>query len=227
MREFERVLKKCALFADVEEENIASMLDCLGATVARYKKDEFILHAGDKPAWIGVVLDGAVHIVREDFWGNRTILTAVAPGDLFAEAFTCAGTEALPISAVAQADTAVLLVDYGRVIVTCPVACPFHQQLIKNMVRILASKNIMLMQKIEHITRKTTRDKVMSYLSEQAVLAGRDRFDIPFNRQELADYLSVERSALSATLSEMKRDGLIDYHKNSFRILKGFADKSR
>jgi CRP-like cAMP-binding protein len=223
MREYLSVLKKCSLFADVEEQHIGPMLECLGATVARYKKDEYILRTGDTPEWIGVVLKGHVHILREDFWGNRTILTAVEPSDLFAEAFSCAETEALPISAVAHVDTTALLVDYGRVIATCSTACTFHQQLIKNMVRILAFKNIMLMQKMQHITRKTTREKVISYLSEQALLAGRDRFDIPFNRQELADYLSVERSALSATLSNMKRDGLIDYHKNSFRILKGFA----
>jgi len=224
METYMGVLTKCPLFAEVTEKDIGTMLDCLGAKVARYEKEEYILRAGDKPAWIGVVLEGQVHILREDFWGNRTILTAVEPGDLFAEAFSCAQTPALPISAVAHEDTTVLLVDYARVIATCSTACRFHQQLIRNMVRILASKNIMLMRKMHHITRKTTREKVMSYLSEQATMAGRDRFDIPFNRQELADYLSVERSALSATLSEMKRDGLIDYHKNSFRILKGFKD---
>lgn len=211
-------IRICPLFQGIAEADVPSMLKCLNAQEKAYRKNEYIFKTGESPVFVGVVLSGSVHVVREDYWGNRTILTSVEPGNLFGEAFSCAEATVLPVSVIAREDTTVLLLDYRKIITTCPTACTFHARLVQNMLKILANKNMMLTQKMDHITKKTTKEKVLSYLSEQAFLAGSNRFTIPFNRQELADYLSVERSALSGTLSKMKQEGTVDYWKNSFRL---------
>lgn len=179
-----------------------------------------ILNAGDHPEYVGVVLYGRVHIVQDDFWGNRSILAAVTSGDLFGEAISCAEADEFPVSAVALTTTTILMINYKQIITTCSSSCVFHASLIRNMLKILANKNLNLTRKIEHITKKTTREKVLSYLSEQALLSHSDSFEIPFNRQELADYLSVERSALSSTLSKMQDEGFITFHKHAFTLNK-------
>ena len=173
---------------------------------------------------IGIVLGGAVHVLREDFWGKRKIVARVEGGGLFGEAFACAGVEKLPISVIAAEDSEILFVNSVRIIKTCPTSCTFHIRLIKNLTLLLAEKNIALIQKLECLTQPNTREKLLSYLSGQARLAGKSAFSIPFNREELADYLSVERSAMSAELSKMRDDGLVLYQKNHFELLKGAVD---
>jgi CRP-like cAMP-binding protein len=168
---------------------------------------------------VGVVLRGDVHIMQEDYWGNRTILARVDPGGLFAEAFSCSQTDELPVSVIAVEKSDVLLVDYKRIITTCSSGCAFHSKLIRNMMQILARNNILLTQKMEHITQRTTREKLFSYLSAQAKRAGSPRFVIPFDRQELADYLSVDRSALSSELGKMRAAGILSFEKNRFEFL--------
>lgn len=168
---------------------------------------------------MAAVLAGRVHIVKEDIWGNQNLLAEVSQGDLLAEAVVCAGLEKFPVSAVAVEDTEALFIDYRRIITSCRAACAFHSRLIENMLHILAKKNIRLLDKLEHITKRTTRDKVLSYLAAQAKQTHGKTCDIPFNRRQLADYLSVERSALSAELSKMREAGLIAFHKNHFELL--------
>ncbi|MCL2066949.1 MAG: Crp/Fnr family transcriptional regulator [Treponema sp.] len=211
----------CILFAGIDESDIRALLDCLSARQRRFKKNSFIFDAGDKIESIGIVLSGAVHVLREDFWGKRKIVARLEGGGLFGEAFACAGTEEIPVSVMAAEDTEVLFVNSGRIIRSCQSACAYHTALIKNLILLLAEKNIALIQKLECITQPTTREKLLTYLSEQAHLAAKNSFSIPFNREELADYLSVERSAMSAELSKMKNDGLILYKKNHFELLKG------
>lgn len=175
--------------------------------------------AGDEVTYIGMVLSGSVNVMQEDFWGSRTILGHMRPGDLFAESFSCAEIKKMPVSVVALEDSQILLIDYRRIISTCSANCVFHSHLVKNMVHILAEKNIMLTEKMEHVSRRTIREKLLSYLSATAAKKGGNHIDIPFNRQELADYLYIDRSALSRELSLMKKDGLIDYDKNEFVLL--------
>ena len=146
------------------------------------------------------------------------ILAHVGRGGLFGEAFSCAGKGTLPVSVAASETTGIMLIDYRKIVTTCSSACVFHMQLIKNMMRILAEKNILLTQKMEHLAKRTTRDKLLSFLSAQALLAGSDTVDIPFNRQELADYLCVDRSALSRELGAMQAEGLLKYEKNRFEL---------
>ncbi|MDR0916212.1 MAG: Crp/Fnr family transcriptional regulator [Oscillospiraceae bacterium] len=220
MKEYLPILSKCALFENISGENLLAMLKCLSANVSRFGKGEFIFTAGEAPERVGVLLSGTLHIMREDFFGNRILITVVEHGDLFGESFACAETAELPVSAVAATDCAVLLCDYRRIVKSCTNACEFHARLVQNMLNILANKNIHLTQKLEHVTQHNTREKLLSYLAERAQLAGQSKFTIPLNRQELADYLAVERSAMSAELSRMRADGLIRCDRNEFELLR-------
>lgn len=212
------ILKQCPLFVGIADADIPHALACLSARERRYAKGEAVFLAGQRAASVGIVLSGGVHVEKDDYWGNRTILAHVEPGGLFAEAFVCAGVEKLPVSVTAAEKTGVMLVDYNKIVGGGGLGCAFHSHLVQNMLRVLAQKNVYLTQKMEAITQRTTREKLLAYLSAQARQAGSSRFTIPFNRQELADYLSVERSAMSAQLSQMQRDGLLRYDKNQFEL---------
>lgn len=219
MREYLETLKKCSLFTNIDEADLTTVLNCLNAKVVKTKKNEVIFATGDKMKYIGVVLGGSVHIVQEDYWGNNTILVAIETGGIFGESFACAEPSVLPVSIAVHDSGAILLIDCKQILATCSSSCLFHMQLIQNLVKILANKNISLTRKMEHITKKTTKAKVQSYLSECALSEGTNSFTIPFNRQELADYLSVERSALSKTLCKMRDEGSIRFEKNKFHML--------
>ncbi|MDR3240196.1 MAG: Crp/Fnr family transcriptional regulator [Clostridiales bacterium] len=212
-------VKNCPLFAGIAESDLKSLLACLSAKQRRYDKGNFIFSAGQRPGSVGIVLSGRVHLLKEDAWGNQNLFAEIGEGDLFAEAIVCAGVDKFPISAAAVENTETLWLDYKRVITSCTSACVFHTALIANMLRVLARKNILLVDKLEILSKRTTREKLLAYLSEQAKRNGSRAFDIPFNRQRLADYLSAERSALSAELSKMQADGLILFHKNHFQLL--------
>ena len=219
MEKFIEIIKKCPLFAGVEDSDLRTILDCLIASRRSYRKNEFIFSEGDAVRSVGIVLSGGVHILQESYWGNRNILAHIPPGGLFGEAFSCAEIDSLPVSVIAIEITEVLLIDYRRIITTCSSSCVFHLVLIKNMLKLLGQKNILLTQKMEIVTRRTTRERLLAYLSVQAIRAGNNRFTIPFNRQQLADYLSVERSAMSAELSHMQSDGLISTKRSEFELL--------
>ena len=217
-------LSACSLFAGLTQDEIAAILPCLSARQAGFRRGQFLLRAGDEVRFAGVVLAGEVELLQEDFWGNRNLLAAAGPGELFAEAFACAGLERMPVSAVAQLPSAVLLLDCRRVLRSCSNACPFHSRMVDNLLRGIAQKNLTLTQKIRYMTQKTTRDKLMEVLLDQAKAHHSAEFTIPFDRQSLADYLGVERSALSAEISRMRRDGLIESTGSRFRLLKAESE---
>lgn len=219
LREYEATLQRCELFEEIDPDQLFALLDCLGATKRSYQKGAFILRANEAVEEVGILLGGSAHIIHEDYWGNRAIIACIEPGDLFAEAFCCAKIEQLPVGVVGLEDTEVLFLDFNRIISVCSSACVFHNDLIKNMLQILARNNVNLTRKLEDVTQRTTREKLLSYLSRRALQAGGGRFEIPFNRQELADYLSVDRSALSSELSKMQAEGLLRYHRNEFELL--------
>ncbi|MDL2233316.1 Crp/Fnr family transcriptional regulator [Ruminococcaceae bacterium OttesenSCG-928-L11] len=219
MHSFFETIKKCPLFADIQDSDLESLLRCLAATRHTYSRDAFVFHADDAVESVGVVLAGSVHILQEDFWGNRTILAHGGEGDLFGEAFSCAGAERLPVSVMAVEPAEILLINYRKIITTCPNSCGFHVTLIRNMLHILARKNMMLTQKLEVLSMRTTRDKLLAYLSARAVAEQSNRIVIPFSRQELADYLCVDRSALSRELGKMQREGLLRYDKSRFELM--------
>ena len=214
------LLAACPLFAGIGAEDRRAMLACLSARALTFEKGAAIFREGDPAVPIGIVVGGSVQIIREDYYGNRSILARIGPSGLFGETFACAGAETFPVSAVAAEDCTVLLIDSRRITSPCQNACGFHRQIIYNMLKIVAEKNLLLNRKIEIISRRTTQEKLMAYLLLQAKQHGSDSFTIPYDRQALADYLEVERSAMSAEISKLRRDGILESEKNRFRLLK-------
>lgn len=218
MKAFYPLLLSIPLFQGISDTELPELLICLNAQQRQYLKGQNVFSAGECVSSIGIVLSGCVQVVSYDILGNKTIIGGMQDGELFAEAFTCSHTKKLPVSVEAQTDSYILLIDYSKIITVCSSACIFHHRLIENMLNTLARKNVMLTQKIGHISKRSTREKLLSYLSDQAQKSESKTFTIPFNRQELADYLCVERSAMSAELSRMRQDGLVDFSKNSFEL---------
>ncbi len=217
------VLMTCKLFQEMTMEEINSILNCFSAKEKEFKKGEFICNQGDVMAELCVVLEGSVHIIKSDYWGNQTIMTEVRPGEIFGESYACAEMES-QVAAMALEKTRILKLNLLHMMTVCTSACPCHNRMIKNLIMVMARKNVNLTEKIEHMSKRTTRNKLLSYLSAQAKKTGKSSFTIPFNRQQLADYLSVERSAMSAELSKLKDEGILDYDKNYF-ILTGISAK--
>ena len=219
MKNFLPVIRSAQLFSGISEEELAAMLSCLNAEKKDYPKEAFVLRAGDTADSIGLVLSGTVLIIQEDIWGNRNILSKAGPGQTFAAAYACAPGSKLDVSVIAETPVAAMFLNVKRILNVCPSACSHHSRVIRNLLSELAGKNLRLNEKLTHIGQRTTRSKIMSYLSAEAQRLGTYEFDIPFSRQQLADYLAVERSGLSLELGKMRCEGLIDFHKSHF-ILK-------
>lgn len=196
------------------------MLDCLSVSGRRYDRGEYLLHAGESPRAIGLVLSGEVHLTREDFWGNHDILTVVREGATFAEAAALVGDRPLLFDAVAAEPTEAVFFPVDRLLRICSDSVGCQGIVIENLLEIVAERNLLYERKCSHLSRRTTREKLLSFLSEQSAEQNRDTFTISFNRQELADYLSVDRSAMSAELSRMQADGLLRYERSRFQLLK-------
>lgn len=220
MQEYFAVLENSPLFSGICREDLGGLLDCLGAQVVQAKKGQMLLAEGDPARYVGIVLDGCVQIEKLDFYGNRSIMTQARAGELFGESFACAGAAEMPVSAVVTEDARAMLIDCRRITTGCSNACGFHSRLISNLLRIVATRNLQLNQKIEITAKRTTREKLMAYLMGQAKFHGSDSFSIPFDRQALADYLQVERSAMSAEISKLRKEGILETKKNYFHLLK-------
>ena len=219
MEEYFDILSQCPLFSGISRQELGQMLSCLGGKITCIAKGKPVFLEGNPARFVGVVLSGTVQIVRDDYYGNRSVLTVVSPGGLFGEAFACAGVETLPVSAIALQNCAVLLLDCKRVLTGCSNACPFHSRLVRNLLQGIAQKNLMLTSKIRCMSQKTTQEKLMEFLLEQAKQHDSAEFVIPYDRQALADYLGVERSAMSAEISKLKKAGRIDCSGSRFRVL--------
>lgn len=190
------------------------MLSCLEARREAFPKDAFLLRVGDTAESVGIVLSGSIIIIQEDIWGNRNILSKA--GQVYAAAFACAPGAVLNVSVVAETPVTVMLLNIKRVLTVCSSACEHHNRIIRNLLAELAEKNLLQNEKLTHMGQRTTRGKLMSYLSAEAQRLGRYEFDIPFSMQQPADYLAVERSGLSLELGKMQKDGLLESHKNHF-----------
>ena len=206
------------LFRGASEEEARAMLSCLGAVEKRYEKGAIILRAGERTENMGLVLSGSVNIETDDLWGNRSILGRAEPGQIFAETYACIPGEPLMVNAVADEKSDILLLNAARLTSTCESACAHHNKLIRNLLQISAQKNLALSRRSLHTSPKSIRGRLLSYLSEQAKQHGSCQFTIPFNRQQLADYLNLDRSALSNELSKMRSDGLLTYEKSTFSL---------
>jgi CRP-like cAMP-binding protein len=220
MEDFFGVCALSALFEGVSGQELRGLLGCLSAREQKYDRGAYLFMRGDAPRGVGLVLEGRVHVAEEDVMGNRAILAEIGPSELLAEAFACAGVRRLPVDAVAAADSRVLWLDCAKIWTTCASSCTFHARLIGNLMRILAVKNIALHEKLRVMAKRTTREKLVRYLSVRAREAGSAAFEIPFNRQELADYLCVDRSALSTELGKLRDEGVIRFERSRFELLK-------
>ena len=214
-----RVLTSSPLFAGINGAEAAAMLRCLSPYQRSFHAGGTILRAGEAAVGMGLVLEGSVRLEHVDAWGGRRILERFEPGATFAEAYACAAGEPLLVDVVAETDCTVLFLDAARMLRPCPSACAYHARLVRNLLAEMAKKNLLLSRKIRLITPRTIRGRLLAYLSGEVVRHGARTFDIPFDRQQLADYLAVERSALSAELSQMRREGLIECHKSRFTLL--------
>ena len=219
MKEYLQDLLDCPLFFHIAPEDLSGMMGCLGARKLEVKKGQTVFHEGDRAIFVGIVVSGSVQILREDYYGNRSILTHIGPKELFGESYAFSPAEALPVSVVADADSRILLLDSRRITACCSNACSFHNQVIYNLLGLVATKNLMLHQKIHITSKRTTREKLMTYLLTQAKQNASNSFSIPYDRQELADYLEVDRSGLSVEISKLRREGVLDCEKNRFRLL--------
>ncbi|MDO4481395.1 MAG: Crp/Fnr family transcriptional regulator [Bacillota bacterium] len=219
MKKYYEILNKCPLFHGIAEAELDSVLECLSAGITAYKKNEIIFLEGSPARYVGIVLSGEVRIVKEDFFGNRSIVSRSGPGELFGESFACAGTEVLPVSVSSAYDSEVMMIDCRRITMTCSHSCSFHNRIIFNLLRVVAEKNLEFNKKIEITSKRTTREKLMTYLMFEAKRNRSNSFTIPFDRQVLADYLEVDRSGLSAEISRLRKDGVIECSRSRFTLL--------
>ena len=219
MKKYIPVLKRTKLFSGVGEDDIAYLLSCLGARKKEYKKGEYILREGEHISDLFILVDGKIHIQKDDYWGNRSILSVISVGEMFGEGYAAPESGALLNDVVAVEDSSVIFFDVKRILTTCSSACRFHNMIVQNMFFAISDKNRKLMQKLGHMSGRTTRAKLISYLSEEAKRQGSSAFTVPFNRQQLADYLCVDRSAMSNELCKMRDEGMIRFEKSRFELL--------
>ena len=213
------LLQKSPLFAAMTAEQIDAVLHCVGAVVREFGSGEYILRAGTATRVMGLLLSGSALAVQEDLWGERNIMGKISPPGTFAEPFAATPGAVLNVSIVSNTRTNVMFLDISRLLTACSETCPQHALLIRNLVSVLARKNLQLNEKITHMSKRRTREKLLSYLSSQALREGSVEFDIPFDRQQLADFLCVERSAMSAELSKLQKEGLLETDRSHFRLI--------
>lgn len=212
-------LSHTMLFQGTSEDEVKEMLSCLSAKIQTFQKNETIYHVGACVSALGIVLNGSVSLENDDIWGNKHLIDTIRPGQVFAETYATVPKEPLLVNVIALEPSTVLFLQVEKLLTTCTNACTHHQKLIQNLLFVSAQKNLKLSHKIFHTAPKTIRGKLLSYLSYQSICANSYEFEIPYSRQQLADYLGVDRSALSAELSKMQKEGLLTFHKNSFHIL--------
>jgi len=218
MKKYLPVLANTQLFAGVCEEEVASMLGCLQASLHTFKKGEYVFHQGEQIDYITVLVEGSLHIQRDDYWGNRSIINDVEVGEMLGEAYAAPDSGELPNDVVAMEDSTVIFFDIQRLLTVCSSACRFHSMVVQNMFYAVSDKNRRLMQKLGHMSKRSTREKLLSYLSEEARRQNSATFTIPFNRQQLADFLAVDRSAMSNELSKLRDSGMLSFDKNRFTL---------
>ena len=219
MKRYIPILKNTQLFSGASDEDIEAMLGCLQARLCTYKKGEYVLREGERIERLMMLVKGELHIQRDDYWGNRSIISMVGVGEMFGEAYAAPESGPLMNDVLAVEDSAVIFLDIGKLLTVCPNGCKFHAMAVKNLFFAISEKNRKLVRKLGYMSRRTTREKLIAYLSEEAKRQNSGAFSIPFNRQQLADFLSVDRSAMSNKLCKLRDEGLIEFEKNRFRLL--------
>lgn len=219
MEAFYPLLAQCPLFRGISQPELAQALPCLGARTLQVSRDQRLLTAGEPARWIGIVLSGSVRIVHEDYCGNRNILTSAEPPQLFGEAFAWVAFPALPVDVEAAQDSAVLLLDSQRLLGHDSALVPLQPRLVANLLTVVSEKNLLLTRKLALLSRRTTREKLLAYFTDEARRAGSTAFTLDYDRQTLADYLGVDRSAMSAELSKLRQAGLLESRGRRITLL--------
>ncbi len=219
MEKYISALKRTKLFAGIGEEDISALLNCLQAEVKSYNKGEYVLRQGENIDCVSVLLSGKLHIQRDDYWGNRSIINIIEAGEIFGESYNAKQSTPVINDVVAAEDSMVIFFELKKMLTSCSNTCKFHCMVVQNLFFVISEKNRKLVGKLVHMAQRTTREKLLSYLSDEAAKNNSSIFEIPFNRQQLADYLSVDRSSMSNELSKMRSEGLIEFEKNRFRLL--------
>ena len=219
MKKYVPVLKKTRLFAGVAEEDLAAMLSCLKATTGSCRKGNYVYRQGERVERLSILVAGKLQIQKDDRWGNRTIVSTVEVGDMFGEEYVAPQSTVLLNDVIALEDSVIVFLEARRVLTVCSSLCRFHSRVIQNLFYAISERNRRLMLKLDHVSRRTTREKLISYLSEEAQLQGSTKIVLAFNRQQLADYLSVDRSAMCKELARMRDEGMLRFEKNTFELL--------
>ena len=218
MEQYLFILRNSPFFQGMTEEEILSVLHCVNAAVQHKQKDEYILRVGDRTESMGLVLRGSVLVLQEDLWGHRNIMHRISPGEYFAEPFAATAGSVLNVSVVADEDSEIMMLNMERFLKTCPHACAHHGRMVRNLVSVMARRVLDLNEKLTHMAKRSTREKLLSYLSAESIRQGKLAFTIPYDRQQLADYLSVERAAMSVELGKLQKEGLLKTTRNHFEL---------
>ena len=218
MKKYFSIIRSSQLFSGISENELEAMQSCLDTREKSFPKDAFVMRVGDRAESIGLVLSGSILVIQEDIWGNRNILSKAAPGQTFAAAFACVPGAVLNAGVVAEQPVTAMFLDIQRILNVCSSACAHHSRILCNLLYELAEKNLRVSEKLMHMGQRTTRAKLLSYLSTEAQRLDAYEFRIPFSRQQLADYLGVDRTGLSTELGRLRREGLLDFNKNHFRL---------
>lgn len=217
--DYMNILMKCPLFKNINEVELLHLLSCLDYSIKSYKADEYLYLSGDVVNYVVIILSGTIDTVKETLSGNRHIIDHLEASDLLGEGVVCTQNRISPVSAQVRDNTKLLFIPYEKITVSCGHACGFHNHLVKNMMLLLGEKNYSLSKKMDLLSLKGMREKIASYLLNESQLHKTNTFNISLNRTELAEYLNVSRPSMSRELSKMKDEGIIDYYKNSFRIV--------
>ena len=218
MEKYLSVLMRTKLFSGVGSEDLPAMLNCLGAVKRSFRKGEYVFRSGEQIGSITILVEGRLLIQKDDYWGNRSIVNVIEPGELFGEAYAAPDSGALRNDVLAAEDSTAIFFDIHRVLTVCPSACRFHTLTVQNLFYAISEKNRKLVSKLDITAKRTTREKLLSYLSEEAKRQNSAAFEIPFNRQQLADFLSVDRSAMSAELCKLRDAGLLSFERSRFTL---------
>lgn len=220
MNQYISTLKQCRLFTGIEDSEISAMFGCLHAKHHTFPKGTYVFRQGEHISHITVLVEGKLLIQRDDFWGNRSIIHMIGVGEMFGESYVAPESAPILNDVIAVEDSAVIFFDVNKLLTVCPSACNFHSMVVQNLFFAISEKNQKLVQKLGHMSKRSIRAKLISYLSDEAKRQGSETFSIPFNRQQLADFLSVDRSAMSNELCKMRDEGLLLFQKNKFTLLK-------
>ena len=219
MKKYVEILKRAQLFSGIGDNEISTMLSCLQANLLSYRKGDYVFREGEHIDTITVLVEGKLLVQHDDFWGNRNIVNIIRIGEMFGEAYVAPDSGALLNDVIAEEDSVVIFFDVKRILTVCSTACRFHSIVVQNLFFAISEKNRKLVQKIGHMSKRSTRAKLLSYLSEEAKRHNSNHFAIPFSRQQLADFLCVDRSAMSNELCKMREEGLLQFDKNLFTLL--------